>query len=293
MEAYAQLLALRYDCVRTRHSYYRQLGLITAHSRIDPALITEAIVQAYLVMLKIERQWRPKSLRQAVAALRLFFQVQLGLPPWKVFSQIQLKDHRELPTVLSRAQVTDLIGHIRLRRYRTPVKLIYCCGLRLSECLGLTVHDILADEKLIIVRDGKGNKDRTVPLPEGMIEELRAYWLVHRNPLLIFPNVGRGSHDLKSMAARMHRATTPMPANSLQRLLVVARKQLNLPDATPHTLRHCFATHLLDAGINLRSLQGLMGHANISTTEIYLHLSQQNDRQALDLIGNLYSALPK
>ena len=95
--------------------------------------------------------------------------------------------------MLTRDQVKALLGHVRLRRYRIPLKLIYCCGLRLSECLCLTVHDILGDERKLWVRKGKGQKDRMVPLASTMVEDLRRYWRVHRNPLLLFPNVGRGA----------------------------------------------------------------------------------------------------
>ena len=94
--------------------------------------------------------------------------------------------------MLTRQQVIDLIGLIRLRRYRTPIKLIYGCGLRLSECLALTIHDIAGAENKLFIRDSKGHRDRVVPLPTPLWQELRRYWSFHKHPLLIFPNVGRG-----------------------------------------------------------------------------------------------------
>jgi integrase len=114
----------------------------------------------------------------------------LGKPHWSVFSQIRTKDHDTLPAVLTRRQVHDLLAHIRLRRYRTPLKLIYCCGLRLSECLGLTIHDIAGQENKLLIRNSKGHKDRVVPLPSSMYQELRRYWAFHRHPLLALSQCG-------------------------------------------------------------------------------------------------------
>ena len=293
MEQFARVLALRYDSVRTRHSYYRQLRLLSEHFEGDPALLTEELLRDYLLHVKTVRHWQPKTIRQALATAQVFFIEQLGHPRWRLFDQVKAKDHDTLPPVLTREQVRALLCHIRLRRYRTPLKLIYCCGLRLSECLKLTVHDIIGSENKLRIRAGKGNKDRTIPLPAHMLKDLRAYWAFHKHPLLLFPNVGRGDNTQEALAQRMHSATSTMPHNSLQRLLVLARQELNLPDATPHTLRHSFATHLLEGGASLHTLQHLLGHAYLNTTEIYLHLTHQSEQQALKLMEGLCEGLPR
>jgi integrase len=293
MAQFARVLALRYDSLRTRHSYYRQLRLLCEHFNADPALITEEILRDYLLHVKTVRLWQPKTIRQAVAAAQLFFINQLGHPRWRLFDQVKAKDHDTLPPVLTREQVKALLKHIRLRRYRTPLKLIYCCGLRLSECLQLTKHDIIGSENKLRIRAGKGNKDRTIPLPAQMLEELRDYWSFHRHPLLLFPNAGRGDNTPQALAKRMHSATSTMPHNSLQRLLVLARQELDLPDATPHTLRHSFATHLIEGGASLHTVQHLLGHAYLNTTEIYLHLTHQSEQQALKLMEDLCAGLPR
>ena len=293
MAQFARVLALRYDSLRTRHSYYRQLRLLCEHFNADPALITEEILRDYLLHVKTVRLWQPKTIRQAVAAAQLFFINQLGQPRWRLFDQVKAKDHDTLPPVLTREQVKALLKHIRLRRYRTPLKLIYCCGLRLSECLQLTKHDIIGSENKLRIRAGKGNKDRTIPLPAQMLEELRDYWSFHRHPLLLFPNAGRGDNTPQALAKRMHSATSTMPHNSLQRLLVLARQELDLPDATPHTLRHSFATHLIEGGASLHTVQHLLGHAYLNTPEIYLHLTHQSEQQALKLMEDLCAGLPR
>ena len=293
MARYAKALALRYDANRTRHSYYRQVRLMHEHFACDPALLTESQLRDYFLFIKLKKNWKPKSIRQAKAASRQFFIDLLGHDDWKVFSQIRTKDHDTLPAVLTRQQVHDLLSCIRLRRYRTPIKLIYVCGLRLSECLALTIHDIKGTENKLLIRNSKGHQDRVVPLPTCLWHELQSYWKVHRHPLLIFPNVGRGDTDLKAVAQRMRQATMPMPCSSMQRLIQVARKQLNIPAATVHSLRHSFATHLLEAGAHLHTIQKLLGHKQITTTMIYLHMTHQTTRDALRLIDELCRTLPR
>jgi len=293
MARFANALALRYDANRTRHAYYRQLRLIHEHFTCDPAQLTESQLRDYFLFIKLKKGWKPKSIRQAVAASRQFFKDLLGHTGWTVFWQVRTKDHDTLPAVLTRQQVHDLLACIRLRRYRTPIKLIYVCGLRLSECLALTIHDIKGTENKLLIRNSKGHQDRVVPLPTCLWHELQRYWKFHRHPLLLFPNVGRGDNDPKAMAQRMRQATAPMPCGSLQRLVVVARKQLNLPAATVHSLRHSFATHLLEAGAHLHTIQKLLGHKQITTTMIYLHMTHQTTRDALGLINELCRQLPR
>ena len=140
MGRFAQALALRYDANRTRHAYYRQVRLIHEHFALDPALLTEDQLREYVLVVKLQKHWKPKSIRQALAASRQFFVDLLGQADWTVFRQIRTQDHDELPAVLTRQQVHALLAGIRLRRYRTPLKLmlIYVCGLRLSERLALT-----------------------------------------------------------------------------------------------------------------------------------------------------------
>lgn len=292
LKRFADELALRYDHTRTRQAYYRQLRLIAEYFHMDPAMLDEERLRDYLLYLKTQKLWKPKSIRQAAAALRFFYVDMLGHESWQVFSQLRIRDHDELPAVLTREDVVRLLLHIHLRRYRIPVKLIYCCGLRLSECLNLTIHDIQGKEGKLWIRGGKGGKDRMVPLPQAMLEDLRKYWAFHRNPLLLFPNVGRGSNDPRDVAGRMRRAQEPMPLSSLQRLIVVARKELHLPYATPHTLRHSFATHLVEAGASLHLVQQLLGHNQINTTMIYLHLTHRSQEDSRALLEDLCKDLP-
>jgi site-specific recombinase XerD len=293
MKRFAELLALRFDMIRTRHSYYRDLRLLHEHYQCDPAALTEDRLRDYILHVRTRKYWKPKTIRQTAAAARLFFVDLLERGEWKVFSQIRTKDHHELPVVLSREEVRRLLLHIRLRRYRIPVKLIYCAGLRLSECLSLTIHDIKGDEGKLWVRGGKGGRDRMVPLAQTMVEDLRRYRAFHRHPLLLFPHAGRGANDRTQLAARMRAAATPMPVSSLQRLIVVARRELGLPAATVHTLRHSFATHLVEAGASLHTVQALLGHRQINTTMVYLHLTHRSEQDCRALVEELCGDLPR
>ena len=293
MGRFAQALALRYDANRTRHSYYRQVRLVHEHFGLDPALLTEGQLRDYFLFIKLQKHWKPKSIRQALAAARQYFVDLLGHADWKVFGQIRTKDHDELPAVLTRQQVRELLAGIRLRRYRTPIKLIYVCGLRLSECLALTIHDIKGKENKLFIRNSKGHQDRVVPLPTSLYEELGRYWKFHRHPLLLFPNVGRGENTPEAVARRMREAMAPMSCSALQRLLIAARKELNIPAASIHSLRHSFATHLLEAGAHLHTIQRLLGHKQITSTMVYLHLTHQTTREALGLMDELCRNLPR
>ena len=234
-----------------------------------------------------------KTIRLAAAAAKLFFVGMLEHGEWRIFSQIRTKDEDSLPAVLTRGEIIRLLRHIGLRRYRIPVKLIYCCGLRVSECLSLTIHDIDAKGGKLWIRKSKGGKDRMVPISQAMVEDLRRYWAFHRHPLLIVPRVGRGACPPADVARRMREATRPMPISSLERLVVAARKQLNIPVCTMHTLRHSFATHLVEAGASLHTVQALLGHCGINTTMIYLHLTHRSEQDSRALVEQLCRELPR
>ncbi len=293
MKRFAELLALRYDAPRTRHSYYRDLRLIQEHFDTDPAGLSEAQFRDYILHVKTRKEWKPKTIRQTAASAKLFFVEMLGRKDWTVFSQIRTKDHDEIPNVITREEVARLLRHVRLRRYRIPLKLMYCCGLRISSCLALTIHDVRGSERKLWIRGDKGRCDRLVPLASSMLEDLRRYWAVHRHPLLLFPSVGRGPCTPQRVASRMHQTQHPMGVGSVQRLLLVAREELNLPGVTPHTLRHSFATHLVEAGASLHTVQALLGHKQISSTMVYLHTTHRSEQDSLRLVEELSRDLPR
>jgi integrase len=293
MNDFAKRLSLRYDAVRTCYSYYRQARLLKEHYDADPAHLTESEVRDYFIYVKLDKEWKPKTIRQSAAALKLFYSAYPKCGKWTVFSQIKTKDHDELPAVLTRDQVYSVLEAIKLRRYRIPLKLIYCCGLRLSECLSLTIHDVKSKENKLWIRQSKNHQDRLVPISDDMVRDLKMYWKMHRNPLLLFPHAGRGDQCPEKTCQRMKSALTPAPHSSLNRIIVDVRKQLNIPDMTIHTLRHSFATHLVEAGASIHGVQAILGHKQISSTMIYLHLTHRTAEDSLDLVSELSRNLPR
>jgi integrase/recombinase XerD len=159
---------------------------------------------------------------------------------------------------------------------------IYSCGLRLNEALQLTISDIDGERMVIHVRSGKGGKDRYVPLPNQTYHLLRQFWATHKHPKWLFP--GRGA-DRKKLS---NEASGPMPRSYLQVAFRKAVKASRIQKAaTIHTLRHSYATHLLDAGVNLRQIQSYLGHSSLASTMIYMHLTQKGQRNTMKILDQL------
>ena len=165
------------------------------------------------------------------------------------------------------------------------------CGLRLQEAQYLTVSDIDAQRGLIHVHRGKGSKDRFVPLPHSTLLMLRAHWLTHRHPRWLFPAQGRG--DMRDLAARCKAADAPQAKTSLQAAMrgACVASGIAKKDVSVHTLRHSYATHLLEAGVNLPTIQRYLGHAQIQTTLIYVHLTNFGQADACTRIQALMADL--
>jgi site-specific recombinase XerD len=181
--------------------------------------------------------------------------------------------------------VRQILGRIKLPRYKVCLTTIYSCGLRLQEGTNLQVADIDSARQMIHVRHGKGAKDRYVPLPQRTLELLRQYWQQHRNPVLLFPAEGRNHIDLA-------RSTEPMSKSSVQDAFHAALKESgNHKRASVHTLRHSWATHLLEAGVNLRLIQEWLGHSSPATTSVYTHLTVIAERLGAASINQIMSDL--
>jgi integrase/recombinase XerD len=193
---------------------------------------------------------------QITSGLRFFYRHVLGRPEFVPFV-VYGKKPRTLPVVLAPAEVRRLLDAGPPGRYRLMFRLAYGCGLRLGEVTHLRVADVDGARQTLWVRHGKGNKDRGVPLPAELLADLRAHWRAHRPPDWLFPGpTGR-----------------PLSAAVVQRTFQAARRRAGVrAGATMHTLRHCYATHLLEAGTDLPTLQRLLGHSHLSTTLRYLHL---------------------
>jgi integrase/recombinase XerD len=266
---------------------------------VDPATLSEAQVTAYFVFLIETKKLRPSSIRQARAAIELFFKSVVGVE-WKVFSTIRTKGGLPLPTVLSRAEVALLFAGVKVLRFRVVLRLLYGCGLRIGEALAVEVTDIRAKDVVhptLLIRDGKGGKSRIVPLPLAVLRELREYWKTHRHPRFIFPSPGSAwranrratqAAQEAALAAQMQGATATMSVSSVQAMmrLLVAASGIK-KDVCLHTLRHSYATHLLEAGVDLRSIGAYLGHTSLDTTMVYLHLTEASESKTHAALATL------
>ena len=282
---FAELLKLRSLAASTQAEYLRFVRKLAERAGGDPAGLDEARVRAHLLYLKDKHAYSPSSMRTACAAMRAYYGLHLG-HEWRLFELVRSPSALKLPVVLTRAEVARLFAAIRERRFLMVLRLIYACGLRLSEAIHLEVTDIKRDGPRLHIRDSKYRKDRYVPLPQWAYEELKPWWRTHRHPRWVFPGVGRGWRDGASAQERLAQAVEPMGAGSIQHCLRLAVAAAQLPKGTcVHTLRHSYATHLLDAGVSIRLISAYLGHASLETTLIYAHLTAANEasaRAALD-----------
>lgn len=287
LSGYADLLKLRSLAVSTQIEYLRYMRRLACHCGRDPAVLGEAEVRAYILRLKTESGYAPSSMRTAVAALSTFYNLHQG-NAWTLFSLVRSPDHKTLPEVLTRAQLSALFAAVREARFRMILRLIYACGLRVSEAVALRVGDIEAEGTRLRIRQAKGQKDRLVPLPVWALTELRAFWKTHRHPVFLFPGVGRGWRDKPEEAHRLAAAAEPMGVSSIQNCLRHARAEARLPQAVcVHTLRHSYATHLLEEGVSIRLISAYLGHASLETTLVYTHLTAVNEQGAREALDRL------
>ena len=286
--AFVQLKDFRAPTKKEYVRYVRRLG---DHYQCDPATLTEEQVRAYYLELRQVRKFGPSAMKVAKCALRAFFQDCLHLEGWTVFGELRIAPPQTLPLVLTREQVATLLKAVELPRYRAILGLIYHTGLRVGEAVRIELRDFrdtATDFPRLHVRCGKGGKDRFVPLSPAMVTALRVWWKTHRHPTLLFPGPTTGWRERSLPAAAAQHAATHLSVSAVQNTFRLARATAGLPaEATVHTLRHCYATHLLEEGVSLRLISQYLGHASLETTLIYTHLTPLNEartRTALDVL---------
>ena len=210
-----------------------------------------------------------------------FFYSHTAPRDWPTLQRIRVQKEKKLPDVLSIDEVRQLLGAVRKPRYRTYFSTVYSLGLRRNEGLHLQVRDIDSARMLVHVHRGKGAKDRFVPLPARTLALLREYWVTHRNPVWLFPDIGSDQRQAVS-------SDRPMSKDGVQHAMQRVVHQLGIRKAVSiHTLRHSYATHLLEAGVNLRLIQQYLGHSSLQTTMVYLHLTTVSQEQAVAVINKL------
>ena len=265
---------------RTQEAYLRAVRKLAAHFRQPPDQLSEAQVREYFLHLKNDRKFSPSALKIAHSGIK-FFYTHTVVRDWATLLKLRVPRGKTLPDVLTIEEVRRIIDAVRTPHNKTYLWTVYSLGLRLQEGLALEVGDIDSARMLVHVHRGKGAKDRYVPLPTSTLTMLRQYWATHRNPRLLFPATGR---DHRRAAI----ATEPMGKASVQGAMRRVVLQLGFRKSVHvHTLRHSYATHLLEAGVNLRLIQQYLGHSSLQTTMVYLHLTSQGQEQARAAIERL------
>ncbi len=279
-----ECLQLRGLSERTQEAYTRAVRQLSEHYHKSPNQITEEELRQYFLFIKNVKQYARGSSTIAICGIKFFYERTLNRQ-WTTLGLVRAAPEKKLPVILSREEVRQILGGLRLPRYRVCLSTIYSCGLRLQEGTNLQVADIDSARGMIHVRHGKGAKDRYVPLPERTLELLREYWATHRNPVLLFPAEGRDHIDLKT-------STEPMSKSSVQQAFRAALKASgNHKRASVHTLRHSWATHLLEAGVNLRLIQEWLGHSSPATTSVYTHLTVKAEQLGAAAINQIMNDL--
>ncbi len=265
---------------RTCECYTRSVRQLVEFYGKAPDKLSETQLQDYFLSRKNHDKWSAATLRICYSGIKFFF-VNVLKRDWHTLSMIHAKREKRLPSVLSLDEISLLLDSVTTPQNNAFLKTVYSCGLRLNEALHLQVKDIDADRMSIHVHRGKGAKDRYVPLPLPTLTVLRDYWKQHRNPALIFPALGRGGTNGPT-------SVIPMTKSTVQGALRRIVKQLGFKKRiSVHTLRHSYATHLLEAGVNIRRIQQYLGHASLNTTMIYLHLTTQGHERAYGIINDL------
>lgn len=273
-------MQLRGFALRTQEAYLLAVRQLARYYNKSPDLITEEELRQYFLYLKNVKHAARNTCTIALCGIKFFFQHTLGRE-WKTFDFLRPPHEHKLPVVLSVEEVGRILNCVHHQRYRVCLTLIYACGLRLLEGVRLQIKEIDGERQMLHLYHGKGGKDRYVPLPPACLRMLRLHWRTHHNPVWLFP------------ALRMGRqADQPMNESALQRAFRAALKESGVrKKATVHSLRHSYATHLLEAGVNLRVIQSYLGHASPTTTAIYTHLTSSTHAQTSDKINELVTSL--
>ncbi|MGH2525014.1 MAG: tyrosine-type recombinase/integrase, partial [Anaerolineales bacterium] len=295
IQQFTQLVELKDYRPPTKKEYVRMIRRLADHFACDPASLSENQIREYFLFLRQVKKFGRSAMTIAKAAWRCFFCEQLKVAGWTVFSELRIACPQVLPVVLSRQEVARGLGVVREARFSVCLRLIYHCGLRVGEAVAVAVHDIHGRENppRLHVCQGKGGQERFVPLTLDMVAELRAFWKMHRHPRWLFPAPGRAWAERgTALVERMSQASAPMSVSAVQNSFRLARAQSGVnAQSTVHTLRHSYATHLLEEGVSLRQISQYLGHHSLDTAVIYTHLTAISEARTQAALQTLYRQL--
>lgn len=277
-----QDMVLRGFAPRTQKTYLNVIWKLAKFHWKSPDLMTSEEVRAFLLHLIQVKKAPANTLRQHLAGIRFLFEKTLGRT-WEILDLARPQTQKKLPCVLTIEEVQAILAQVKSPMFQMCLKLIYSCGLRISEGANMRVAQVDGKKKCVTVRGGKGGKDRIVPIPETVLEELRAH---HRK--FPFPKPVNAPAFDWLFPSKIY--PNPIHITSIQTAFRSALKASGISKpASVHTLRHSYATHLLEAGVDLRVIQELLGHGDISTTALYTHLTDSVTGATREIIQRLLS----
>ena len=277
-------LQLRGMSERTIESYVRAIRKLSEHYSKSPEHITNEEIRHYFLYLKNVKKHARNTTTIALCGIKCFYEKTLN-KKFDVFNIIRSPKENKLPVVLTREEVRHVLTNIHVLRHRTCLTLIYSCGLRLREATHLKVNQVDSKRMVIHIQQAKGKLDRYVPLPKSTLLIIREHYKTHRNPVFVFPAPGRAG-------IREATSNRPLPDSSVQTVFKKSLKQVGIhKDAHVHTLRHSYATHLLEDGVDIRIISEYLGHKNIESTMIYTHLTPLIKNDVYQKINKLMDPL--
>jgi integrase/recombinase XerD len=260
---------------KTQKSYLGAVRGLAKYYMRSPDLLTEEEVRQFFLHLINERKSARSTVTIYLSGIKFFYETTLKRE-WKVFGLVRPAPTKRLPVVLSREEVSTILGLIKKPMIRMALTTIYACGLRVSEAARLRVKDIDSGRKLLWVRDGKGRKDRSVPLHERPLKLLRDHYRTYgQGSEWLFPHKD-GHINIETIQTAFRTA--------------IRNSSINKP-ATVHSLRHSYATHLLENGEDISTLKVILGHGSIVTTNIYLHMTEKVTDRLQTSLDNLMNGL--
>jgi len=284
-ERFISKLELKGYAKRSIDSYVKSVMQLQRYCNKPLSKITASDLREYWLTCKRDYGWCDATLRISYSGIKHFFSTTL-VRKWKVLDEVKFKRQQSLPTVLSSGEVKRIICALPTLQSKVFYVTLYSLGLRLQEAITLQVGDIDKDRRVVHVRNSKGAKDRVLPLPDVALRGLRAYYRTHRNPTWIFPALGHNQGREASVAKN------PVSPNGVQGALRRTVKKLGIrKHVHPHVFRHSYATHLVEGNVPILHIQKLMGHADIKSTMVYLHVTTRAESHSHEIVCNIINGV--
>jgi len=271
-------MQLRRFSANTQESYLRAVFGLARYYHKSPDKINASQLKNYVLFLTNERNLRWSTINTITAGLRFFYTETLGRKDMAL-SIPPRKTPRHLPEILSKSELLLLFSSVKNHKHRAILITAYACGLRIGEVASLKVNNIDSSRMMVRIEHGKGDKDRYSIVSPRLLAELRSYWRVYRPKLWLFPN--------EKTKEKLTRATPHLIFKAAKKKAAIKK------NVTFHSLRHSFASHLLEAGVDIRTIQILLGHSSITSTARYLHVARKDLGSIQSPLDLLYIPDPK